>query len=79
MTSASCNMEIRAHVTWKEENVERMEAQSTSTEKPGNFHKWMKKTKPEEQNGSHEASSILTFSEAYIGSYGNNHVYMWSV
>jgi hypothetical protein len=75
MMSASCSMERRAHATWKKENVERMEAQSTSKEKPGHFQKWMKKTKPPEQNGSHEASSSLAFFQAYTGSYGNNRVY----
>jgi hypothetical protein len=33
MRSASYSMERREHVTWKEDNVERMEAHSTSTEK----------------------------------------------
>jgi hypothetical protein len=31
MRSASYSMERREHVSWKEENVERVEAQSTST------------------------------------------------
>jgi len=79
MRSASCSMERIAHVNWKEDNFEMMEAQSTSTNKPRQFQKCMKKTKPLEQNGIHEASSSLTFSEAYAGSYGKNHVYVWSL
>ena len=38
-------MERRAHVTWKEDNVERMEAERTSTQRPRHSQKWMKKTK----------------------------------
>jgi hypothetical protein len=75
MRSALGRMEIIAHVNWKEEDVERMEAQSTSTEKLGHFQKCMKKTKPPEKNGGHEATSSLTFFEAYVGSYGNSGVY----
>ena len=59
MRSASYNMERRAHETWKEYNVEKMEYQSTSSEKMGHSHKWMKKTKQLGQNGIHESSSIL--------------------
>jgi hypothetical protein len=36
MRSASYNMKIRAHESWKKFNVERMEAQKTSAEKPRN-------------------------------------------
>jgi hypothetical protein len=50
MRSASYNMERRAHETWKEDNVERMEAQSTSTEKLGHSQKWMKKTEQPDMN-----------------------------
>jgi hypothetical protein len=68
-------MERRAHETRKEDNVENMEAQSSSYEKLGHFQKWMKKTEQPEQNGIHEASSRLTFSEAYMGSCGRSHIH----
>jgi hypothetical protein len=75
MKSASYSMTRRTHKYRKEDNVENMEAQSTSTEKPGHLQKWMKKTEQPRQNGSHEASSSLTFSEAYTGSCGRSHIY----
>jgi hypothetical protein len=50
MRSASYSMERRALVTWKEDNVERMETQSTSTEKPWHLQKWMKKTEQREKS-----------------------------
>jgi hypothetical protein len=50
MRSVSYSMETRAHITWKEDNVERMEAQSTSIEKPGHSQKWMKKTEQQDMN-----------------------------
>jgi hypothetical protein len=48
--SASYSMAIRELVTWKEENVERMEAQSTSIEKSGHSQKWMQKTEQPDMN-----------------------------
>jgi hypothetical protein len=64
MRNASYNMERRAHETRKEDNVEKMEARSSSSEKLGHSQKWMKKTEQPEQNGSHEESLSLTFSES---------------
>jgi hypothetical protein len=75
MRSASYSMERRAHVTWKEDNVERMESHSTSTKKHGHFQKWMKKTEQPEHNGNHEESSSLTFSKAYEGSCGSSRIH----
>jgi hypothetical protein len=62
MRSASYNMEIRSHVTWKEDNVERMEAQNTSTEKPQDtLQKWMKKTEQQDMNEDIGMSKSLQF------------------
>jgi hypothetical protein len=46
-------MAIRSHETRKEENVEKMEPQSSSFEKLGHSQKWMKKNKKPEHNGNH--------------------------
>jgi hypothetical protein len=70
MKSASYSMTRRTHESRKEDNVENMEAQSSSSEKLRHLQKWVKKDEQLEQNGSHEASSSLTFFEAYVGSYG---------
>jgi acetoin utilization deacetylase AcuC-like enzyme len=67
MRSASYRMTIRTHESRKEENFENMEAHSSSSKKLGHLQKWVKKTKQLEQNGSHEASSSLIFSETYMG------------
>jgi hypothetical protein len=75
MRSASYSMTRRTHEARKEDNFENMEAQSSSSEKLGHLQKWMKKTEQPEQNGSHEASSSLIFSEAYAGSCGRSHVH----
>jgi hypothetical protein len=72
MRIASNDMERRA---WKRDKVERMEAERTNTQRTRHSQKWMKKTEQPEHNGSHEASSSLTFSEAYTGSYGRSHVH----
>jgi hypothetical protein len=69
-------MTRRTHEARKEDNFENMEAQSSSSEKLGHLQKWVKKTEQPEQNGSHEASSSLIFSEAYVGSCGRSHVHM---
>jgi hypothetical protein len=47
----------KSHLTWKEDNVERMEAHSTNVEKLGHSQKWMKNT---EHNDSHGASPSLS-------------------
>jgi hypothetical protein len=51
MRSASYSMTRRTHETRKEDNIEKMEAQSSSSEKLGHLQKWMKKTEQPEQNG----------------------------
>jgi hypothetical protein len=68
-------MKRRTHEARKEYNVEKMETQSSSFEKLIHLQKWVKNTKQPEQKGSHEASSSLTFSEAYAGSFGRSHVH----
>jgi hypothetical protein len=75
MKSVSYRMKRRKHEDMKEDNVENMEAQSSSYEKLGHLQKWMKKIEQLEQNGSYEARSSLTFSKAYVGSYGRSCVH----
>jgi hypothetical protein len=70
MMSASYSMARRAHVTWKEENVERMEAQSTSKNKSRHSHKWMKNTEQPDMNEGIKNQESFTLSEAYVGSCG---------
>jgi hypothetical protein len=43
MRNASYYMARRENEAWKKDNIERMEAQNTSAEKPRHFQKWMKK------------------------------------
>jgi hypothetical protein len=49
-----------------------MEARSLSSEKMIHLQKWLKNTKQSQHKDNHEASSSLTFSKAYAGSYGRN-------
>jgi hypothetical protein len=79
MRSASHSMERRAHVTWKEDNVERMKARKINVEKPRHFLKWMKKTEQQDMNEGTKNEESLTFSEAYTGSCGNNCIYTRSI
>jgi hypothetical protein len=50
MRNGSYNMKKRENETWKTYNIERMEAQRTSTEKPRHFQKWMKRTEQLDMN-----------------------------
>jgi hypothetical protein len=79
MRNSSYNMEIKEHETRKEDNVENMKSQSSSSEKLGHSKKLMKKIEQPEHNGSHDTSSRFTFFEAYPGSCGNNRVYTLSI
>jgi hypothetical protein len=68
-------MTRRRHEVRKEDIFEKMEAQSSSSEKQGHLQKWVKKTEQPEQNGSLKGSSSLSSSEAYTGYNGNSHVH----
>jgi len=76
MMSASYSMERRENVTWKEENVERMEAQSTSKNKSRHSHKWMKNTEQPDMNEGIKNQERFTLSESYAVSYGRSRVHM---
>jgi uncharacterized NAD(P)/FAD-binding protein YdhS len=78
MMNTSYYMERRENEAWRKEKVERMEAQKTSVEKPGHFQKWLKKTEQQDMNEGMQNEESLTFSEAYVGSYGNNCIYTQS-
>ena len=71
-------MTRRRHEVRKEDIFEKMEAQSSSSEKLGHLQKWVKKNDQLEQSGSLKGSSRLTYSEAYMGYKGNNHVHTQS-
>jgi hypothetical protein len=76
MRSASYSMEIIENVTWKEDNFERMEAQSTSIEKSRHSQKWMKKNEQLDMNEGIKNQERFTLSEAYMGSFGISPVHM---
>jgi hypothetical protein len=69
-------MEKRAHITWKEYNVERMEAQSTSIEKSGHSQKWRKKTEQRDMNEGIKNKESFTLYESYAGSRGRIRIHM---
>jgi hypothetical protein len=48
MRSVSYSMTRRTHESRKEDNVGKMEAQSSSSEKLGHLQKWVKKTEQSE-------------------------------
>jgi hypothetical protein len=75
MMRTSYSMTRRRHEVRKEDIFEKMEAQSSSSEKLGHLQKWVKKTEQSEQNGSLKGSSSLSSSEAYMGYNGNSHVH----
>jgi hypothetical protein len=65
MRSASYSMERRTHVTWKEDNVERMESHSTR-----HSQKWMKKTEQPDMNEeikNQESFTFLKHTRAPVG------------
>jgi len=69
-------MTRRRHEVRKEDIFENMEAQSSSSEKLGHLHKWVKKTEQSKQNGSLKRSSSLTSSKEYMGYNGNSRILM---
>jgi hypothetical protein len=75
MMRTSYSMTRRRHEVRKEDIFEKMEAQSSSSEKQGHLQKWVKKTEQPEQNGSLKGSSSLSSSEAYVGYNGNSRVH----
>jgi hypothetical protein len=75
MMRNSYSMTRRRHEVSNEDIFEKMEAQSSSSEKLGHLMKWVKKTEQSEQNGSLKGSSSLTSSKAYVGYNGNNRVH----
>jgi hypothetical protein len=76
MMRTSSSMTRRRHEVRKEDNLENMEAQSSSYEKLGHLQKWVNKTKQLEQNGNLKGSSGLSSLEEYMGYNGNSHVHM---
>jgi hypothetical protein len=68
-------MTRRKHEVRKGEIFEKMEAQSSSSEKKGHLQKWVKKTEQLEQSDSLKGRSILTSSEAYTGYIDNSSVH----
>jgi hypothetical protein len=75
MIRNSYSMARRTHEARREDNVEKMEAQSLSSKKLGHLQKWVKKTEQSEHNNILKGSSILTSSEEYSGYIGNSRVH----
>jgi hypothetical protein len=69
-------MNRRSNEVMKGDIFENMEAQSSSSEKQGHLHKWVKKTEQPEKNGSLKGGSSVSSIEAYMVDCGNNHVHM---
>jgi hypothetical protein len=75
MMRTSHSMTRRRNEVRKGYIFENMEAQSSSSEKQGHLHKWVKNTEQPEKNESLKGSSSVSSSEAYMGDSGNNHVH----
>jgi hypothetical protein len=75
MIRTSYSMTRRKHEARREDNVGKMKARSSCSEKLGHLQKWVKKTEQSEQNGSPKARSSLNSSEEYVGYIGNSRVH----
>jgi hypothetical protein len=75
MRSVSYSMTRRTLEARREDNVGKMETQSSSSEKLGHLQKWVKNIEQLEQNGIPKASSSLTSSEEYASYSGNSHLH----
>jgi hypothetical protein len=75
MMRTSYSMTRRRHEVRKEDIFEKMEAQSSSSEKQGHLQKWVKKTEQPENNGSLKGILSVSSSEAYMGYSGNSRVH----
>jgi hypothetical protein len=60
MMRTSYSMTRRRNEVRKGDIFEKMEAQSSSSEKQGHLQKWVKKTRQPEQNGSLKGGSSVT-------------------
>jgi hypothetical protein len=76
MMRTSHSMTRRRNEVRKGDIFEKMEAQSSSSEKQGHLQKWVKKTEQPEQNGSLKGGSSVSSTEAYVGDSGISHVHM---
>jgi hypothetical protein len=71
----SYSMTRRRNEVRKGDIFEKMEAQSSSSEKQGHLQKLVKKTEEPEQNGRLKGSSSVSSTEAYVGDSGNSHIH----
>jgi hypothetical protein len=76
MKRNSYSMTRRRNGVRKGDIFEKIEAQSSSSEKQGHLQKWVKKTEQPEHNGSLKGISSVSSSEAYAGYRGNSRVHM---
>jgi hypothetical protein len=70
MMRNSHSMTRRRNEVRKGDIFEKMESQSSSSEKQGHLQKWVKKTEQPEQNGNLKGSSSVSSTEEYVGDSG---------
>jgi hypothetical protein len=75
MMRTSHRMTRRRNEVRKGDIFERMEAQSSSSEKQGHLQKWVKKAEKPEQNGSLKGSSSVSSTEEYMGDSDITHIH----
>jgi hypothetical protein len=76
MMRTSHSMVRKRNEVRKGDIFEKMDAQSSSSEKQGHLQKWVKKTEQQEQNGSLQGSSSKSSTEEYAGYSGISRVHM---
>ena len=71
-------MTRKIHEVRKKYIFEKMEAQSSSSEKQRHLQKWVKKTEQPEQNDILKGSSSFSSSKEYAGYTGNSRVHTFT-
>jgi hypothetical protein len=75
MMRTSFSMTRRRNEVRKGDIFEKMESQSSSSEKQGHLQKWVKNTEKLEQNGSLKGGSSVPSTEAYAGESGSSGIH----
>jgi hypothetical protein len=68
-------MDRRRNEVRKGDIFEKMDAQSSSSEKKGHLQKWVKKIEQPDQNERLKGSTKVSSTKAHTGNSGDNHVY----
>jgi hypothetical protein len=75
MMRTSYSMNRRRNEVNKGDIFEKMEAQSSSSEKQGHLQKWVKKTEQPVQNGSLKGGSSVSYTKSYVSDSGISRVH----